>query len=269
MLVQAAAASCWVVRSSSAAAVPPSLSARRESERASRRSAVIALADGGSGLSMSLSAMPLILRCTTTDLRPIEPRHQCRKWILSRNDSDTSPQISEREHRLCRKPIHFGHQCRTWIPHRLRTVRSRIDGPPVDLRPRRLLGPHQRVIADVEDRDRSPPGQSVAPPYRDHPRLGVDDFDVHPRGVGRPPQKRGVHLALAQRGGLAAPVVAAWAAPRTAGWVRGEFRVGVVNSPAPLASKPMRNTPRAAPRRVRGPTRRGDRPRAQRVSPRR
>ena len=29
---------------------------------------------------MSLSAMPLILRCTTTDSRPIEPRHQCRKW---------------------------------------------------------------------------------------------------------------------------------------------------------------------------------------------
>ena len=80
MLVQAAAASCWVVGSSGAAAVPPSLSARRESERASRRSAVIALADGGSGLSTSLSAMPLILRCTTTDSRPIEPRHQCRKW---------------------------------------------------------------------------------------------------------------------------------------------------------------------------------------------
>ena len=29
---------------------------------------------------MSLSAMPLILRCTTTDSRPIESRHQCRRW---------------------------------------------------------------------------------------------------------------------------------------------------------------------------------------------
>jgi hypothetical protein len=84
MLVQAAAASCWVVGSSTAAAVPPSLSARRDSERASRRSAVIAFADGGSGLSMSLSAMPLILRCPTTDSRPIEPRHQCRKRIGKR-----------------------------------------------------------------------------------------------------------------------------------------------------------------------------------------
>jgi hypothetical protein len=62
MLVQAAAASCWVLGSSTAAAaVELSLSARRNSERASRRSAVIAFADGGPGLS--LSAMPLILRC--------------------------------------------------------------------------------------------------------------------------------------------------------------------------------------------------------------
>jgi hypothetical protein len=62
MLVQAAAASCWVVVSSTVAAVPASLSARRDSERASRRSAVIAFVDGGSGLFMSLSAMLLILR---------------------------------------------------------------------------------------------------------------------------------------------------------------------------------------------------------------
>ena len=34
---------------------------------------------------MSLSAMPLILRCTTTDSRPIEPRHQCRKLIALRS----------------------------------------------------------------------------------------------------------------------------------------------------------------------------------------
>ena len=62
MLVQAAVASCWVVVSPTVAAVPPSLSARRDSERASRRSAVIAFPDGGSGLFMSLSTMLLILR---------------------------------------------------------------------------------------------------------------------------------------------------------------------------------------------------------------
>jgi hypothetical protein len=78
MLVQAAAASCWVLGSSTAAAaVELSLSARRNSERASRRSAVIAFADGGQGLS--LSAMPLILRCPTTGSPPIEPSHQCDK----------------------------------------------------------------------------------------------------------------------------------------------------------------------------------------------
>jgi hypothetical protein len=33
---------------------------------------------------MSLSAMPLILRCTKNRSRPIEPRHQCPKWILDR-----------------------------------------------------------------------------------------------------------------------------------------------------------------------------------------
>jgi hypothetical protein len=102
MLVQAAAASCWVVGSSTAAAVPPSLSARRDSERASRRSAVIAFADGVSGLSMSLSAMPLILRCTTTDSRPIEPGHQCRKLIGHRppgarpNDTSAAPKVLRR-----------------------------------------------------------------------------------------------------------------------------------------------------------------------------
>jgi len=78
MLVQAAAASCWVVVSSTVAAVPPSLSARRDSERASRRSAVIAFADGGSGLSMSSSAMPLILRAPQPIHDRIEPRHLCR-----------------------------------------------------------------------------------------------------------------------------------------------------------------------------------------------
>ena len=29
------------------------------------------------------------------------------RWNLYRNASDTSPQISEREHRLCRKPIRY------------------------------------------------------------------------------------------------------------------------------------------------------------------
>ena len=61
MLVQAAAASCWVVGSSTAAAVPLSLSARRDSERASRSIAVIAFADGGSGRSTSSSPMLLIV----------------------------------------------------------------------------------------------------------------------------------------------------------------------------------------------------------------
>jgi hypothetical protein len=85
MLVQAAAASCWVVVSSTVAAVPPSLSARRDSERASRRSAVIAFADGGSGLSMSLSAMPLILRAPQPIHDRFEPRHLCRKWNVLRD----------------------------------------------------------------------------------------------------------------------------------------------------------------------------------------
>jgi len=59
MLAQAAAASCWVLESSTAVAVELSLSARRNSERASRSSAVTAFADAGPGLS--LSAMPLSL----------------------------------------------------------------------------------------------------------------------------------------------------------------------------------------------------------------
>ena len=45
MPVQASAASCWVVGSSTAAAVPLSLSARRDSDRASRSIAVTAFAD--------------------------------------------------------------------------------------------------------------------------------------------------------------------------------------------------------------------------------
>jgi len=59
--------------------VPPSFSVRRDSERASRRSAVIAFAGGGSGLSMPPSIIPLILRRTTTASRWTAPRHQCRK----------------------------------------------------------------------------------------------------------------------------------------------------------------------------------------------
>jgi hypothetical protein len=43
MLVHAAAESCPVVGSSTAAAAPPSLSARRDSERASRSSARVPL----------------------------------------------------------------------------------------------------------------------------------------------------------------------------------------------------------------------------------
>ena len=49
------------VESSTAAAVLPSLSARRDSERASRSSAVIAFAEGGSGRSVSSSVLPQIV----------------------------------------------------------------------------------------------------------------------------------------------------------------------------------------------------------------
>jgi hypothetical protein len=50
--------------------------------------------------SMSLSAMPLILRCTTTDSRPIEPRHQCRKWIPLRDTASAPlPQPTDRAER--------------------------------------------------------------------------------------------------------------------------------------------------------------------------
>ncbi len=65
MLVQASVASCWVVESSTAAAVPLSVSARRDSERASRRRAVIAFAEGGSGRSTS-SVMPQSVLCATS-----------------------------------------------------------------------------------------------------------------------------------------------------------------------------------------------------------
>jgi len=47
MLVHACATSCWVVGSSPAVAVRLSLSARRDSDRASRSTAVIAFADAG------------------------------------------------------------------------------------------------------------------------------------------------------------------------------------------------------------------------------
>jgi hypothetical protein len=74
MLVQASAASCWVVGSSTAAAVPLSLSARRDSDRASRSIAVTAFAEGGSGRSTSSSPMLLIVLCTTSRSRPTEQR---------------------------------------------------------------------------------------------------------------------------------------------------------------------------------------------------
>ena len=61
MLVHAAVASCWVVGSSTVAATPPSLSARRDSDRASRSSAVTAFAEGGSGRSTSSSVMPSVI----------------------------------------------------------------------------------------------------------------------------------------------------------------------------------------------------------------
>jgi hypothetical protein len=82
MLVQASAASCWVVESSTAAAVPLSLSARRDSERASRSRAVIALAEGGSGRSAS-SVMPQSVLCATSVHAP-EQRSRCRRRIVYR-----------------------------------------------------------------------------------------------------------------------------------------------------------------------------------------
>jgi hypothetical protein len=63
MLVHAAVASCWVVGSSTIAVKPPSLSARRDSDRASHSSAVTAVAEGGSGRSTSSSVMPSIVLC--------------------------------------------------------------------------------------------------------------------------------------------------------------------------------------------------------------
>ena len=47
--------------SSTVAATPPSLSARRDSDRASRNSAVTAFAEGGSGRSTSSSVMPSVI----------------------------------------------------------------------------------------------------------------------------------------------------------------------------------------------------------------
>jgi hypothetical protein len=66
MLVQASAVRCWVVGSSTPAALELSLSARRDSDRTSRRSAVTILAEGGFGWSSSSSVTPsLVLRATT------------------------------------------------------------------------------------------------------------------------------------------------------------------------------------------------------------
>lgn len=57
MLVQATTR-CWVVGSFTTAAVDLSLSARRDSGRASRSSAVTTFAEGGSGWSSSLLVTP-------------------------------------------------------------------------------------------------------------------------------------------------------------------------------------------------------------------
>lgn len=105
MLVQAAAASCWVVVSSTVAAVPPSLSARRDSERASRRSAVIAFVDGGSGLFMSLSAMLLILVAPQPIQNRIEPRHLCRTPPPPPPTTTTITAAAHDDHRALQRPV--------------------------------------------------------------------------------------------------------------------------------------------------------------------
>jgi len=59
MLVHASAQRCWVLASSAAAAPSLSLSARRESDRASRSNAVICFAEAGPGSSISGMAWSL------------------------------------------------------------------------------------------------------------------------------------------------------------------------------------------------------------------
>ena len=102
MLVHAAVASCWVVGSSTAAATPPSLSARRDSDRASRSSAVTAFAEGGSGRSRSLSVMPSIVLCVRHKL-PTTNRASghsyCRRRIRQRRRD--LARLSSAHHMCC------------------------------------------------------------------------------------------------------------------------------------------------------------------------
>jgi hypothetical protein len=82
MLLQAAAASCSVVESFTVVALRPSLSARRDSERASRKSMVITFADG-----LSVSAMPLILHShhnSRTETNLVSWLRPCSKPLIER-----------------------------------------------------------------------------------------------------------------------------------------------------------------------------------------
>ena len=90
MLVQASAGSCWVVGSSTAAAVPLSLSARRDSERASRSRAVIAFAEGGSGGPRRRRSCHRVCCAPQVPTAP-EQRSGCRRRNGYRDGSDPYP----------------------------------------------------------------------------------------------------------------------------------------------------------------------------------
>ena len=85
MLVQASAARSWVVGSSIPAVVELSLSARRDSDRASRSSAVTTFAEGGSGQRSSSSSV------TSSIVRAPQPR-------------STGPSIESRVAVVLRRP---------------------------------------------------------------------------------------------------------------------------------------------------------------------
>jgi hypothetical protein len=90
-------------------------------------------------------------------------------------------------------------------PHRLRAVRPRVDRPPVHPRPRRPAGPHERLVAELEDRRLGPPRQAVA---RGQPGVAPflgDLLDMEPGGGVGQPQERHVAAPVAQPVGLPAP----------------------------------------------------------------
>src|SRR6185312_10132047 len=70
MLLLACAASCWIVGSCTAATSAPSLSARRDTDRASRSRAATTFGEGGYVWSMPSSVMTtIVVRATSPALR--------------------------------------------------------------------------------------------------------------------------------------------------------------------------------------------------------